>query len=74
MTKKSLEKVEIGYIKEYSEKYGDKLINIKSNPLKKPKKIEHSVNIENQKQLEERKTKLEETFVIKDDEKNKNVF
>ena len=46
--KKSLKKVDIGYINEYLEKYGDKLINIKSNPLMKAKKIECSLNIEHQ--------------------------
>ena len=50
------------------------MLNIKSNPLKKAKKIEYSVNIENQKPLKERIAKPEEHFVIKDDEKNKNLF
>ena len=31
--KKSLEKVKNGYIEGYSEKYGNKLLNKKSNPL-----------------------------------------
>ena len=35
--KKSLERVENGYIEEYAEKYGKSLLNIKCNPLKKQK-------------------------------------
>jgi len=74
MKKKSLEKVENGYIEEFSEKYGNKLINIKSNPLRKTKKIEYKVNIENKTQLEERIAKLENKLTIKDDDKNKRWF
>ena len=69
--KKSLEQVENGYIHEYAEKYGNKLINIRSNPNKKTKKIEYKVTIENKKQLEERIAKLENKLTIKDDAKNK---
>jgi len=69
--KKSLEKVENGYIQEYAEKYGNELINIRSNPNKKTKKIEYKVTIENKKQLEERIAKLENKLTIKDDMKNK---
>ena len=47
--KRSLEKVENGYIQEYAEKYGKLLLNIKSNPNNKTKKIEYNVNIENKK-------------------------
>ena len=72
--KKSLEKVENGYIHEYAEKYGNKLINIKSNPNIKSKKIEFKVNIENKTQLEERIAKLENKLTIKDDTKNKRWF
>ena len=72
--KKSLEKVENGYIQEYAEKYGKHLINIKSNPNKKNKKIEYKVDIENKKQLEERIAKLENKLTIKDDTKNKRWF
>ena len=68
--KRSLEKVENGYIQEYAEKYGELLLNIKSNPIK-TKKIEYNVNIENKKQLEERIAKLENKLTIKDDTKNK---
>ena len=69
--KKSLENVENGYIQEYAEKYGNELINIRSNPIKKTKKIEYKVTIENKKQLEERIAKLENKLTIKDDTKNK---
>ena len=72
--KKSLEKVENGYIHEYAEKYGKHLINIKSNPNIKSKKIEYKVNIENKKQLEERIAKLESKLTIKNDTKNKYWF
>ena len=72
--KKSLEKVENGYIPEYAEKYGKHLINIKSNPIIKSKKIEYKVNIENKNQLEERIVKLENKLTIKDDTKNKQFY
>ena len=73
-TKNSLEKVENGYIEEHAEKYGNKLKNIKSNPLKKIKKIEYKVEIENETQLRERITKLENKLTIKDDTKIKRWF
>ena len=47
--KKNLEQVENGYIHEYAEKYGNELINIRSNPNKKTKKIEYKATIENKK-------------------------
>ena len=72
--KKSLEQVENGYIHEYAEKYGNELINIRSNPNKKTKKIEYKATIENKKQLEERIAKLENKLTIKDDAKNKCWF
>ena len=72
--KKSLEKVENGYIEEHAEKYGKLLINIKSNPNNKTKNIEYNVSIENKKQLEERIAKLENKLTIKDDTKNKRWF
>ena len=68
--KKSLENVENGYIHEYADKYGKQLLNIKSNPNMKAKKIEYKVNIENKQQLEERIAKLENKLTIKDDAKN----
>ena len=37
--KKSLEKVENGYIQEFAEKYGKLLLNIRSNPNKKTKRL-----------------------------------
>ena len=72
--KRGLEKVENGYIEEYAEKYGKLLINIKSNPNNKTKKIEYNVNIENKKQLEERIAKLDNKLTIKDDTINKRWF
>lgn len=72
--KKSLEKVENGYIEEYAERYGKQLINIKSNPNNKTKKIEYNVNVENKKQLDERIAKLENKLTIKDDTKNKRWY
>ena len=72
--KKSLEKVENGYIREYAEKYDKKLLNIKANPLKKTKKVEYKVNVESKKQLEERIAKLEDKIEIKDDTNNKCWF
>ena len=72
--KRGLEKVENGYIEEYAENYGKLLLNIKSNPNNKTKKIEYNVNIENKKQLEERIAKLENKLTIKDDTKNKRWF
>ena len=50
------------------------MINIKSNPNNKTKKIEYKVNIENKTQLEERIAKLENKLTIKDDIKNKRWF
>ena len=70
--KKSLEQVENEYIHEYAKVY--KLINIKSNPNKKIKKIEYKVSMENKSQLEERIAKLENKLTIKDDAKNKCWF
>ena len=56
--KKTLEKIENSYINEYKQQYGDKLLNIKG--VKKVKKIknEFKVEMENQKQFEERLEKL----------------
>ena len=72
--KKSLERVENRYIEEYAEKYGKLLINIKSNPNNKTKKIVYKVNIENKKQLEERIARLENKLTIKDDMINKHFY
>ena len=67
--RKSLEKVENGYISEYAEKHGNKLLNVKCNPLKKTKKVEYEVKMENKSQLEERIALLEKNLTIKDDGK-----
>ena len=72
--KKSLEKVENGYIEQYADKYGKKLLNIKCNPIKKAKKIVYEVKIENEDQLRERIAKLDKKLNIKDDTKNKLWF
>lgn len=71
--KKSLEKVENSYIAEYAEKYGHRLINVRSNPLK-VKKVEYTVKIENKQQLEERVAKLNRKLAIKDDQVNKTYY
>ena len=65
--KKSLESVENGYIEEYAEKYDNRLLNIRCNPLKKVKKINYKVNIENKEQLDARIAELEGKITIKDD-------
>ena len=69
----SLEKVENGYIEEHAEKYGKKLLNVRSNPNKKVKRIEFQVKMENEKQLRERIAKLDKTLTIKEDKK-KSLF
>lgn len=65
--KKTLEKIDNSYINEYKQKYGDNLLNIKG--VKKVKKIknEFTVEIENQKQFEERLEKMGYKLRIKDD-------
>ena len=72
--KKSLEKVENGYIQEYAEKFGNKLLNIKCNPLKKVKKVEYQVKIETKDELMKRIEKLEKKLIIKDDEIHSRLF
>ena len=64
--KKTLEKIENSYINEYKQQYGDKLLNIKG--VKKVKKIknEFKVDMENQKQFQERLEKMGYKFKIKD--------
>ena len=49
-------------------------MNVKCNPLRKVKKVEYTVKIENKKQLEERIAELDKKIAIKDDIKNKQVF
>lgn len=69
-SKKSLEQTEIKYIHENAEIYGENMMNIKSNPNNKPKKVQFKVEIENKFQLEERIAKLDKKLEIKDHVKN----
>ena len=64
--KKTFEKIETSYIKEYKQKYGDDLLNMKG--VKKVKEIQNEFNVEmeNQKQFEERLEKLGVKLRIKD--------
>ena len=71
--KKSLEKIENAYIQDYAEKCGELLLNVKANPLK-PKKVQFKVQMENQKQLEERIAKLDDKIKIKDNENDKYLY
>ena len=64
--KKTLERVENSYINEYKQKYGDQLLNIKGIKKVKTTKNDFKVEMENQKQLEERLEKLGVKFQIKD--------
>ena len=64
--KKTLEKIEYSYIDEYKQKYGELLINIKG--VKKVTKMtQFKVEMENQKQFEDRLEKLGHKLRIKDD-------
>lgn len=71
--KSSLVNVENGYLAEYAEKYGERLLNVRSNPIKK-KKIEYSAQIETEAQLKARIAKLENKLKIKDDTVNKTYY
>lgn len=71
--KSSLVNVENGYIAEYAEKYGERLLNVRSNPIKK-KKIEYSAQIETEAPLKARIAKLENKLKIKDDTVNKTYY
>lgn len=71
--KSRLVNVENGYIAEYAEKYGERLLNVRSNPIKK-KKIEYSAQIETEAQLKARIAKLENKLKIKDDTVNKTYY
>ncbi|XP_068692731.1 uncharacterized protein [Montipora foliosa] len=71
--KRSLEKIENAYIQDYAEKCGELLLNVKANPLK-PKKVQFKVQMENQKQLEERIAKLDVKIKIKDNENDKYLY
>lgn len=64
---KTLEKVEKSYINEYKQQYGDKLLNIKGVKMVKTIKNEFKVEMENQKQLEDRLEKMGYKLRIKDD-------
>lgn len=61
--RKTLEKVENEWIHEYATKYGDKLLNIKSNPNLKSKDVKFKVSMENETQFRERLTKLGITLI-----------
>ena len=65
--KKTLERVENSYINEYKQKYGDQLLNSKGIKKAKTIKNDFKVEMENQKQLEERLEKLGVKLRIKDD-------
>ena len=65
--KKTFEKIENSYINEYKQKYGDDLLNIKGVKKVKEIKNEFKVEMENQKQFEERLDKLGVKLRIKDD-------
>ena len=72
--RKPFEKVENEWIHEYATKYGNKLLNIKSNPNLKRKEVKFKVSMENETQLRERLTKLGITLKIKDDPVNKFFY
>ena len=59
--RKSLENVENGYIEEYANKYGDKLLNVKDNRRKiKRKEVKYEVKMENKGELQRRIPLLED--------------
>ena len=61
--RKTLEYAENECIHEYATKYGDKLLNIKSNPNLKSKEVKFKVSMENETQFRERLTKLGITLI-----------
>ena len=65
--KKKLEKIENGYINEHKQKYGELLLNVKGVKKEKKKKVEFKVEMETQKQLEDRLEKFGYKLRIKDD-------
>ena len=67
--KKTLEKIENNYINEYKQKYGDDLLNIKGVKKIKPIIAQFKVELETQKQLEQRLEHLGHKLKIKDDTK-----
>ena len=64
--KKGLKKIENGYIHEYAEKYGNKLLNKRCDPNLKSKKIDYKVVIENEEQLRKRIESLDKKMKKKD--------
>lgn len=67
-------KIKNRHIEEYAERYGKKLLNVKSNPLKKVKKIEYEVQIETKEDLLKRIKMPEKKLVIESDEDNKRFY
>ena len=65
--KKTLEKIENSYINEYKQQYGDKLLNIKGVKKVTKKSSQFKVEMENQKQFEQRLEKMGYKFRIQDD-------
>ena len=65
--KKTLEKIENSYINEYKQKYGDLILNIKGVKKVTKKMLQFKVEMENQKQFEDRLEKLVYKLRIKDD-------
>ena len=65
--KKTLEKVEYSYIDEYKQEYDELLINIKGVKKVTKKMSQFKVEMENQKQFEDRLEKLGYKLRIKDD-------
>lgn len=63
--RKDLERTETKYIREFSVKYGEKLLNKKCNLLCKIKQIKHHVEIDNEEQLKIR-AGLEKRIKIKE--------
>ena len=68
--RKTLEKIENGYIEEYASKFENRLLNVRCNPQKKQKKIEYEVSIENDIILRKRIEALELKIQIKDNEED----
>lgn len=69
--RKGLVKVEIEYIRDYSTRYGDRLINKMAVVKKEREPAKFKAEIENEQHLQERIKKLGLTLRIKDDVVNK---
>ena len=54
LIKRGLEAVENKHISEFADKYSDRVLNKRSNPNKRVKKVEYKVNIETNNELQER--------------------